>query len=78
VETAALADFPHQMRVIEIWDLDNGFLSIRSVAFDYQTESDAVAEEGRSLGFLDFTSGWQGEGRGDANDRNVELYVPAP
>lgn len=77
VETAALADFPHQMRVIEIWDLDNGFMSIRNVAFDYQTENDPVAEEGRTLGIVDYTSGWQGDGRGEANDRNVELYVPA-
>lgn len=76
VETAALADYPHQMRVIEVWDLDNGFLSIKNVAFDYQTENDPIAEEGRALGILDYTSGWQGDGRGDADDRNVELYVP--
>jgi len=39
VETSALADFPHQMRLVEIWNLDNGFLGIRMVAFDYQTEA---------------------------------------
>ncbi|NUP08790.1 MAG: hypothetical protein HOW73_22305 [Polyangiaceae bacterium] len=78
VETAALADFPNQMRTVEIWDLDNGFLGIRLVAFDYQTENDPIAEEGRRLGFLDFTSGWQSDGRGHADERNVELYVPMP
>lgn len=78
VETAALADFPHQMRMIEVWEQDNGFVSVKLVAFDYQTEGDPVAEEGRKIGILDFTSGWQGDGTGTATDRNVELYVPAP
>ncbi len=78
VETAALADFPHQLRVIEIWDLDNGFLGIGAVAFDYQTEGDPVAEEGRALGIMDFTSGWQGDGRGLVTDRNIMLHVPLP
>lgn len=78
VETSALADYPHQMRLVEIWDLDNGFLSIRLVAFDFQTENDPVAEEGRRLGILDYTSGWEKDGRGEAQDRNVELYVPLP
>jgi len=78
LETAALADFPHQLRVIEIWDLDNGFLGIGAVAFDYQTEGDPVAEEGRALGIMDFTSGWQGDGRGAVTDRNIMLHVPLP
>lgn len=78
VETSALADFPHQMRLIELWDLDNGFLGIRMVAFDYQTEGDPVAEDGRMRGIMDFTSGWEGDGRGTLQDRNIELYVPLP
>ncbi len=76
VETAALADFPNQLRMIEIWDLDNGFYSIRMIALDYQTENDPVAADGRARGIVDYTSGWQGDGSGALADRNVELYVP--
>jgi hypothetical protein len=78
VESAALLDFPQEMRVIELWELDNGFVSVRSIAFDYQTENDPIAEEGRSLAILDYASGWQPDGRGDPLDRNVELFIPTP
>lgn len=78
VETSALADYPHQLRVIEIWDLDNGFLSIRSVVLDYQTENDPIAEDGRKRAITDFTSGWANDASGSAAERNVELYVPKP
>ncbi len=76
VETSALADFPHQMRVVEVWDLDNGNISIRLTSLDYQTENDPVAEEGRHLAVMDFTSGWSKDGSGEVTDRNVELYIP--
>jgi hypothetical protein len=76
VETSALVDFPHQMRLVEIWDQDNGHYSIKLVSFDFQVENDPVAAEGRRLGVLDYTSGWQLDGRGRPEDRNVELWVP--
>lgn len=75
VLTSALADWPHQLKTVEIRDLDNGYYGIRMIAFDYATDGDPVAEEGRRLGILDFTSGWELDGTGDAEDRNVELYV---
>ncbi len=78
VETSALADYPNQLRLFEIWDLDNGFLSIRSVVVDYQTESDPVAEDGRKRAITDFTSGWAADASGSQTERNVELYVPKP
>jgi len=78
VETAALADFPHQMRFIEIIDQDNGFISIRATAFDYSTEGDPVAADGRARGIVDFTSGYLLEGRGLLEDRNVELWIAKP
>ena len=31
VMTAALADYPHQFRLVEIWDDDNGWLRLRGV-----------------------------------------------
>jgi 3',5'-cyclic AMP phosphodiesterase CpdA len=78
VITSALADYPHQMRVVEIWDRDNGALMTRMTSLDYATEGDVVAADGRARGVVDYTSGWAEDGRGAADDRNVELYVPKP
>lgn len=78
VVSSSLADFPHQMRLVEVWDLDNGFFGIRLVAFDYQTEGDPIAEEGRKLGILDVTTGWELDASGVIEDRNTELHVAAP
>jgi hypothetical protein len=61
--------------LIEIRDLDNGYLGIRAIGFDYQTENDPIAEDGRRRAITDFTSGWCGDGSGTLGDRNVELYV---
>lgn len=75
VESAALADYPHQLRLVEVRDLANGFYGVRLVAFDYEVEGDPVAAQGRKLGVIDYTSGWQHDGSGTPADRNVELYV---
>lgn len=76
METAALADYPHQMRVMELWDLDNGFYGVQSIAFDYQVEGDPIAAEGRKRGVTDFTSGWEADGSGNPDERNVMLLIP--
>ena len=82
METSALVDFPDQMRVIEIWDLDNGHYGIKAIAVDYSVEGDPLGAEGRKRGITDFTSGWAGDGSGMfseagmTSDRNVELLVP--
>jgi hypothetical protein len=78
VETSALADFPHQLRLIEVWDEDKGYIGIRSVAIDYQTENDPVAADGRRRGIADYVAGWETDGSGTPADRNVELYVLKP
>lgn len=78
VMTSALADYPHQFRVIELWDDDNGWIRLRGVLADYATDDDPVAAEGRKLGVLDFTSGWCPNGMGTLQDRNVELVIPKP
>jgi hypothetical protein len=79
VASPALADFPHQLRMLEIWDQDNGGLAIRAIAFDFATTDDPIAEAGRTLGVMDFTSAWEGDGRGDSPaDRNVELFIATP
>lgn len=77
--TPSLNDFPSQMRVIEVWDQDNGALSIQARAFDMITDDDPLAELGRTLAVADFTSGWENDGRGTGPDqRNVELWIAAP
>jgi hypothetical protein len=79
VMTAALADFPHQFRVVEIWDDDNGTLRLETSVVDYAVDDDAPAARGRALGLIDLLSGWQGnDGRGQVTDRNVALIIPKP
>lgn len=79
VGSPSLNDFPSQMRIVEVWDQDNGSLTIRTLAFDLLTDGDPLAEHGRILGVADFTTGWEGDGRGTGPDqRNVELWIPAP
>lgn len=79
VASPALADFPHELRMLEIWDQDNGSLTINTIAFDFVADDDPIADIGRTLGVIDFTSFWEGDGRGLApTDRNVELWIPKP
>jgi 3',5'-cyclic AMP phosphodiesterase CpdA len=79
VMTAAIADYPHQFRVVEIFDQDNGWIMMRAVAVDFAVDGDPVAEEGRKRGVVDFTSGWlPDDGVGEPTDRNVELWIKKP
>ena len=76
--SSALADFPHQGRIVEIWDQDNGWVRLRATAIDFATEGDPVAAYGYSLGVLDWVSDWVDDGLGAADERNVEVWIPAP
>jgi 3',5'-cyclic AMP phosphodiesterase CpdA len=79
IMTAAIADFPHQFRVVEIFDQDNGWLMLRATAVNFSVDGDPVASEGRRRGVVDSTSGWLPEdGTGNADDRNVELWIKKP
>ncbi len=78
LETSALSDYPHQVRVIEIWDEDNGFAAIRGVALDYAVDDDPVAAEGRRRAVVDVTSGFGRDGSGAPSWRNVELSIERP
>ncbi len=79
VMTSALADFPHQFRIVEIWDDDNGTLRLSTSPVDFAADDDPPAALGRALGVVDFLTGWQpNDGRGDAGDRSVDLIVPVP
>jgi 3',5'-cyclic AMP phosphodiesterase CpdA len=82
VMTSAIADYPHQFRVIEIFDQDNGWIMLRGTCVDLAVDGDPVAAEGRKLGVIDFTSGWvggaNGDGPGKPEDRNVEIWIKKP
>jgi 3',5'-cyclic AMP phosphodiesterase CpdA len=78
LETAALADWPHQMNVIEVWDEDDGFYAIRVVPLDYSVEGDPIASDGRTLSVVDLTSGYGSDGSGDPKKRAVELWIAKP
>lgn len=75
LETSALADYPSQMRVMEVWDQDNGFVSIRGLALDYETDNDPIAEDGRRRSIVDLTSGFEQD---RSTQRNVELWIKKP
>jgi hypothetical protein len=79
MQCAAIADYPHEMRLIEIWDEDNGFVSIRSVAVDYISKEHPVTSRALELGILDYAVGWGGgTGPGTIADRNVVLWQKKP
>lgn len=79
VMTSAIADFPHEFRVMEVFDQDNGWVMLRATVVDLVTDGDPVALRGLQLGTVDFTSGWNpGDGRGSANERNVEVWAKKP
>lgn len=77
-QTSSLVDFPQQMRLVEIRDEDNGYLSVSLTGIEYATDGDDVAEEARKLAILDHTAGWSTGGVGAREDRNVVLYVKKP
>lgn len=78
VQTSSLVEFPNQMRIIEISDEDNGYLSAQLVGLEFSTDGDAVSEQGRKLAILDYVSGWGTDGTGQLADRNVKLYIKKP
>ncbi len=79
VQTASIADFPHQLRMVELWDGDNGHFMLRATAIDVDTSDDALAEQGRVLGIVDYTTGWAVLGPPPPAGRtNVELWIRAP
>jgi 3',5'-cyclic AMP phosphodiesterase CpdA len=77
--TSAIADHPHQMRIFEIRDEDNGFLSLQSIALDVALpDDDPLAQQAWQRGITDNTSGWEHTGEGLPEDRNVRIWVPNP
>lgn len=78
VKTSALADFPNQLKMYEVWDTGEGHIVIRGVAFDYTSDKDPLAAQARTLAITDVCSGYGQDGRGTAKHRNVDLWLPKP
>jgi 3',5'-cyclic AMP phosphodiesterase CpdA len=78
IESGAVADYQNDFRIVEIWDEDDGYLSIRTIDVDYATTGDAVAQEARTYSVLDWTIGWSVDGPGHPEDRNTVLFAKKP
>jgi len=76
--TASLVDQPQQMRLLEVRDEDNGYFSITGIAFDFASDDDPLAADGRARAVTDYTSAWHGTGAGQPEDRNVRLWFQLP
>lgn len=78
VMTSAIADYPNQFRIVEIYDEDNGYFSIEATAADFSTDGDDVAKAAREKSVIDYVSGWIGGGVGQTPDHNVRLWIKKP
>jgi 3',5'-cyclic AMP phosphodiesterase CpdA len=76
--TGSLADFPHQFRLLELWDQDNGWLTLKSRCVDVVVEGNAPAQLARERGVIDYVTGYSADGPGGPDDRNVDLWAPRP
>ena len=91
IRTAAEADWPQQSRLLEVFDNQDGTLSIFGTILDHVGQSAApaagtsasgmdlndLASVGRTMSFNDFQFGAP-IGEGGAKDRNVELLLDDP
>ncbi len=91
IRVAAEADWPQQSRLLEVFDNEDGTLSIFGTILDHVGQSAApaagtpasgmdmndLASAARTMSFNDLQSGAPA-GEGQADDRNVELLLPDP
>ncbi len=91
IRVAAEADWPQQSRLLQVFDNQDGTLSIFGTILDHTGQSVApapgtaasgmdlndLASAGRTMSFNDLQSGAP-EGEGEAKDRNVELLIEDP
>ncbi len=76
VETAALADFPQQGRLLRVRETPGGGAVLESELVD--TAPDPLADTARELAFLDAQGGRPNLHAGRPADGNVRLFRPAP
>jgi hypothetical protein len=73
VQTAALADYPQQARMLRVRETAGGGTAIETWMLD--TAPDRLADTARELAFLDAQGGRPAHDAGAPLDRNVRLYV---
>jgi 3',5'-cyclic AMP phosphodiesterase CpdA len=73
VQTAALADYPQQARVLRVRETAGGGTVLETWMLD--TASDPLADTARELAFLDAQGGRPQREAGTRLDRNVRLYL---
>jgi 3',5'-cyclic AMP phosphodiesterase CpdA len=73
VQTAALADYPQQARMLRVRETAGGGTVIETWMLD--TAPDPLADTARELAFLDAQGGRPQREAGTRNDRNVRLFV---
>jgi 3',5'-cyclic AMP phosphodiesterase CpdA len=74
VQTAALADYPQQGRVLRVRQTSGGGTVLETWMLD--TAPDPLADTARELAYLDAQGGRPQREAGTREDRNVRLYLP--
>lgn len=75
--TSAIADWPAQVRIVELVDNGNGTLSMFATLVDFDEDS-CLERRFRRLSAMDYVSGWSGEITTSPDHLNVELVIPIP
>lgn len=75
--TSAIADWPTQVRILELVDNGNNTLSIFATLVDHD-EDTCLERRFRRLSAMDYVAAWSGRVSTDPQDLNVELIVPIP
>jgi 3',5'-cyclic AMP phosphodiesterase CpdA len=73
IQTAALADFPQQARMLRVRETAGGGIAIETWMLD--TAPDRLADTARELAYLDAQGGRPAHDAGWPLDRNVRLFV---
>lgn len=78
IMTSAIADWPQQVRVFEIYEESPTVIRLRVTAVDLDFTSGSTATaatRGRKLCAMDWATGWGGGFTGALDDRNVDVFV---
>jgi hypothetical protein len=78
IMTSAIADFPQQFRVFEVYEEATNLIRLRVIAVDIDFTSGSTAtaaSRGRKFCTMDWSTGWGGGGTGKTDDRNVDMFI---
>jgi 3',5'-cyclic AMP phosphodiesterase CpdA len=78
IMTSAIADWPQQVRVFEVYEESATLIRLRvtAVDLDFTTGATATAAmRGRTFCAMDWSTGWGGGFTGAIDDRNVDVFV---